>query len=77
MRARPGLFAVDEAHQALADSPARAVPFPVGARVVSERWGNGLVHRYDGDHVTVLFDEHGYRELYLPAVLDRGLLRPA
>jgi ATP-dependent DNA helicase RecQ len=63
--------------QALADSPAQAVPFPVGARVVSERWGNGSVQRYDGDHVTVLFDEHGYRELYLPAVLDRGLLRPA
>jgi ATP-dependent DNA helicase RecQ len=63
--------------RALADSPLAAVPFPVGTRVVSERWGNGSVQRYDGDHVTVLFDEHGYRELYLPAVLDRGLLRPA
>jgi ATP-dependent DNA helicase RecQ len=51
------------------------VPFPVGARVVSERWGQGSVQRYDGDHVTVLFDEHGYRELYLPTVIDRGLLR--
>jgi ATP-dependent DNA helicase RecQ len=61
----------------LADSPPETVPFPVGARVVSGRWGNGSVQRYDGDHVTVLFDEHGYRELYLPAVLDRGLLRPA
>jgi ATP-dependent DNA helicase RecQ len=60
-----------------ADSPPEAVPFPVGARVVSERWGNGSVQRYDGDHVTVLFDEHGYRELYVPAVLDRGLLRSA
>jgi ATP-dependent DNA helicase RecQ len=57
--------------------PARAgVPFPVGARVVSERWGEGTVQRYDGDHVTVLFDEHGYRELFVPVVLDRGLLRP-
>jgi ATP-dependent DNA helicase RecQ len=54
-----------------------AVPFPVGARVLSERWGNGSVQRYDGDHVTVLFDEHGYRELYVPAVLDRSLLRLA
>jgi len=35
------------------------------------------VQRYDGDHVTVLFDEHGYRELYVPVVLERGLLRPA
>jgi ATP-dependent DNA helicase RecQ len=52
------------------------VPFVVGARVVSERWGEGTVQRYDADQVTVLFDEHGYRELYLPVVLERGLLRP-
>ena len=57
--------------------PVRAVPFPVGARVVSERWGQGTVQRYDGDQITVLFDEHGYRELFVPVVLDRGLLRPA
>ena len=52
-----------------------AVPFAVGARVVSERWGDGTVQRYDGNRVTVLFDEHGYRELFLPVVLERGLLR--
>ena len=58
--------------------PARAeVPFPVGSRVVSERWGEGTVQRYDGDHVTVLFDEHGYRELYVPLIRDQGLLRHA
>src|SRR6516164_2243141 len=58
--------------------PARAeVPFAVGARVVSGRWGEGTVQRYDGDQVTVLFDEHGYRELFVPVVLERGLLRPA
>jgi len=58
--------------------PERApVPFATGARVVSERWGEGTVQRYDGDHVTVLFDEHGYRELFVPLVVDRGLLRPA
>jgi len=53
------------------------VPFAVGARVVSERWGEGTVQRYDSDQVTVLFDEHGYRELYVPVVLERGLLHPA
>ena len=53
------------------------VPFPVGSQVVSEKWGAGTVQRYDGDQVTVLFDEHGYRELFVPVVLDRGLLRPA
>jgi ATP-dependent DNA helicase RecQ len=58
--------------------PARAeVPFPVGSRVASERWGEGTVQRYDGDQVTVLFDEHGYRQLYVPVVLQRSLLRPA
>jgi ATP-dependent DNA helicase RecQ len=54
-----------------------AVPFAVGARVLSERWGQGTVQRYDGDHVTVLFDEHGYRELSVPVILERALLRPA
>src|SRR6201982_1869921 len=53
------------------------VPFAVGARVMSERWGQGTVQRYDGDHVTVLFDEHGYRELFVPVVLERGVLRVA
>jgi ATP-dependent DNA helicase RecQ len=54
-----------------------AEPFAVGGRVASERWGEGTVQRYDGDQVTVLFDEHGYRDLLVPLVLDRGLLRPA
>jgi len=64
----------DLAHAEMAPAD---VPFAVGARVVSERWGQGTVQRYDGDHVTVLFDEHGYRELLVPLVLERGLLRPA
>jgi ATP-dependent DNA helicase RecQ len=50
------------------------LPFPVGARVVSDRWGQGTVQRYDGEQVTVLFDEHGYRELSVPVVVERGLL---
>jgi ATP-dependent DNA helicase RecQ len=49
--------------------------FPVGARVVSERWGEGTVQRYDGDQVTVLFDDHGYRDLLVSIVVERGLLR--
>jgi ATP-dependent DNA helicase RecQ len=59
------------------EAPPAEVPFAVGARVLSERWGQGTVQRYDGDHVTVLFDEHGYRELFVPVVLERALLRPA
>jgi len=51
-------------------------PFGVGVRVESGRWGEGTVQRYDGEHVTVLFDDHGYRELLVPLVLERDLLRP-
>jgi ATP-dependent DNA helicase RecQ len=60
-----------------AEADRTGLPFAVGARVMSERWGEGTVQRYDRDEVTVLFDEHGYRELFLPVVLERGLLRPA
>jgi ATP-dependent DNA helicase RecQ len=52
-------------------------PFAVGERVASERWGEGTVQRYDGDQLTVLFDDHGYRDLLVPLVVERGLLRPA
>jgi len=54
-----------------------ARPFEVGERVVSDRWGEGTVQRYDGDQLTVLFDEHGYRDLLVPLVVERKLLRPA
>jgi ATP-dependent DNA helicase RecQ len=57
--------------------PAAELPFAIGARVVSDRWGEGTVQRYDGDQLTVLFDEHGYRDLLVPLVVERRLLRPA
>jgi ATP-dependent DNA helicase RecQ len=56
---------------------AAARPFAVGERVVSDRWGEGTVQRYDGDQLTVLFDEHGYRDLLVPLVVERKLLRHA
>jgi ATP-dependent DNA helicase RecQ len=52
-------------------------PFAVGERVTSERWGDGTVQRYDGDQLTVLFDEHGYRDLLPSLVIERKLLRRA
>jgi ATP-dependent DNA helicase RecQ len=52
-----------------------AEPFPVGTRVASDHWGEGTIQRYDGDQVTVLFDDHGYRDLLVPLVVERGLLR--
>ncbi len=60
----------------LGSTPKQAAqPFGLGERVVSERWGEGTVQRYDGDQLTVLFDDHGYRDLLVPLVLERGLLR--
>jgi ATP-dependent DNA helicase RecQ len=59
---------------AQAEQPALE-PFAIGERVTSERWGEGTVQRYDGDQLTVLFDEHGYRELLVPLVVERQLLR--
>jgi ATP-dependent DNA helicase RecQ len=52
-------------------------PFPVGARVASDHWGEGTVQRYDGDQVTVLFDDHGYHDLLVSLVIERRLLRAA
>jgi ATP-dependent DNA helicase RecQ len=56
-------------------APPASEPYPVGVRVRSERWGDGTVQRYDGDQMTVLFDDHGYRDLSVPITLERRLLR--
>ena len=61
--------------EARVSRPLAPEPFAVGSRVKSDRWGEGTVQRYDGDQLTVLFDEHGYRDLLVPLVLERGLLQ--
>ena len=53
------------------------MPFPVGSRVAHERWGEGVVQRYDDEAVVVLFDEVGYKTLALELVRERGLLEGA
>jgi len=68
--------ACDNDRRHLAARPSAEL-FPVGARVESDRWGEGTVQRYDGDQVTVLFDDRGYRNLLVPLVVERRLLRPA
>ena len=49
-------------------------PFAQGQRVAHPRWGDGVVQRYDDDHVVVLFDSVGYKTLGVALVLERGLL---
>jgi ATP-dependent DNA helicase RecQ len=63
--------------RAARSSEAAAEPFAVGERVASARFGEGTVQRYDGDQMTVLFDEHGYHDLLVPLVVERQLLRRA
>jgi ATP-dependent DNA helicase RecQ len=40
-------------------------------------WGEGVVLSTEGDRVTVLFAEHGYKTLAVDAVRERELLQPA
>jgi ATP-dependent DNA helicase RecQ len=51
-------------------------PFPIGARVATEHWGEGTIQRYDRDQVTILFDDHGYRDLLVSTLLEKTLIRP-
>ena len=67
----------DNCESGRADAAPEDVPFAVGTRVAHERWGEGVVQRYDDDAVVVLFDEVGYKTLALELVRERGLLEPA
>ncbi len=49
-------------------------PFPINSRVVHKEWGEGLIQRYEGDKMVVLFDEVGYKTLVVELVKGRDLL---
>jgi ATP-dependent DNA helicase RecQ len=51
-------------------------PFRHQDPVHHEAFGDGLVMSLDGEEVTVLFDDVGYRTLHLPTVVEHELLRP-
>jgi ATP-dependent DNA helicase RecQ len=52
-------------------------PFRLNSRVIHPRWGEGLVLRYEGSAIEVLFDAVGYKTLSIAQSLAEGLLRPA
>jgi ATP-dependent DNA helicase RecQ len=49
-------------------------PFAVEQSVRHGTFGAGVVMSLDGDEITVLFSDVGYRTLSLPTVLERQLL---
>ena len=51
-------------------------PFAIEDRVRHAQFGDGEVMSLEGDEITVLFDDVGYRTLSLPAVVSRRLLIP-
>lgn len=51
-------------------------PFPLNTRVTHKNWGEGLVLRYEGDKIVVLFEDVGYKTLAVDIVIERNLLEP-
>ena len=58
----------------MADDPS-AQAFPINSRVIHQKWGEGIVQRYEGDKVVVLFNKVGYKTLATNIVIEQGLLR--
>jgi ATP-dependent DNA helicase RecQ len=56
-------------------APTSAEPYPVHSTVRHTEWGDGMVLRYEGDRMTVLFDGVGYKTLSVPVVVEQRLLR--
>lgn len=68
----------DNCHAGTAtDEPEPDSPFAVEQRVRHDSFGPGVVMSLDGEEITVLFDDVGYRTLSLPTVMERRLLEPA
>ncbi|MDQ3871565.1 MAG: RecQ family ATP-dependent DNA helicase [Chloroflexota bacterium] len=59
------------------DDEERPRPFDVETRIVHAQWGEGLVMRYEGDRMVVLFDRVGYKTLSVELVTDGDLARAA
>jgi ATP-dependent DNA helicase RecQ len=51
-------------------------PYPLNTRVTHAAFGEGLVQRYEGDKVIVLFDDAGYKTLLTEFVVESGALQP-
>ncbi len=52
------------------------MPFPINTKVTHNVWGAGLVLRYEGDKMVVLFESVGYKTLAVDVVVENSLLTP-
>ena len=66
-----------EAGTAEEQADAGSSPYALQSKVSHAVWGTGVVMRYEGDRIVVLFEEVGYRTLSLEAVAAKGLLEVA
>jgi ATP-dependent DNA helicase RecQ len=67
----------DNCRAGLATDVPDAGPFRVEQPVTHPAFGAGVVMGVEGDELTVLFDDVGYKTLSLPTVVDQELLTPA
>ncbi|PZV03175.1 MAG: recombinase RecQ [Leptolyngbya sp.] len=51
-------------------------PFALNSRVAHSAWGEGMVMRYEGDKIVILFDQMGYKTLDRQLVKEYCLLEP-
>jgi ATP-dependent DNA helicase RecQ len=72
--ADPGSAAGAPADGAAVDGVDGDSAWPVNTRVVHRTWGPGIVMRPEGDRITVLFEQQGYKTLALRAVEEHDLL---
>lgn len=50
-------------------------PFALDSQVTHTAWGKGIVMRYEGDKIVILFEQVGYKTLDIKTALLRQLLR--
>jgi ATP-dependent DNA helicase RecQ len=50
-------------------------PYALNSKVIHKSWGEGIVMRYEGDKIVVLFDQVGYKTLGTVTAVVQRLLK--